>query len=907
MGKSPSTVGIAPGEGLIARFGAALVYLAESDSGERILDAVEAESDGAHPGAAIARRLAGVVFGGGAEPPAFGVVAPTEDGTVILLRGPVRARIHGAEGARDLSGARAFTWVDEIVREPVRRILVGRDTGAWPAVHPHTDLRAGIVPGAAFELRVGVRRTDPVTPTSGAATSAPGAAPALPRPDSPATGRPVAAGAVSTGDRASGIAGAPGLPVRRPGASANWRAAALRPGVSGFERVGSAAVPGAGDPEPNSPAPGGPAPTAETPATSDGTPAESRDGRSTATPRLPATAGSARGASPTTPAEPEATTPPASGMSTAATSTAGTNLSGTGGDSGARATTDTSAAAHTDNGTAAGNGNGGNDGNDGNGGNGGNGGNDAGNDTDAGNGNGNGNGTEAGNGNGNGGNAAGTSPGTSDDNGAGTSTNTSSTSAGSTGTGTATSAGSTSPSPSPSSASTGGRTADTADDHRTPAATGSDNPTGGTLGTAPDTAAAPRDTALGERPAATSRPDITTGTTPPTAPAPDGPPHAVPLGQGSTHPDRPGHATRPTPALTTDAPGSGTRPADVAQADSPSAPSSGPTAAAGTPGTAERTNTPGGTADSTAGAGPRPAPVPDRPTPTSSEATRTRYPAPTAARTQAQPALPGAAGNTGSAQRPTTGQATTADRPTPAATEKHVTGTPAGVTPPVPGGPGAAGPGEPGPTVFLGPGDRPGPETSAPDNPSTADLPATAPAGFDALSEDTDRPEDAPKPATKVMPLAWSEVEEPARPAPFAPQPDRWGRVVPLRPQSAAEPPGALIFEDVIYPLDRAYVVGRNPSGDEAVRNGLAAPLTLPRDRHVSRVHAHVTLDGGRVLVRDAGTPAGTFLAGPGSDQWTRVGSSPVELPPGWRLRIGQKILTHRPATRPLAAFPRRY
>ncbi|WP_280498454.1 FHA domain-containing protein [Nocardia farcinica] len=862
MGKSPSTVGIAPGEGLIARFGAALVYLAESDSGERILDAVEAESDGAHPGAAIARRLAGVVFGGGAEPPAFGVVAPTEDGTVILLRGPVRARIHGAEGARDLSGARAFTWVDEIVREPVRRILVGRDTGAWPAVHPHTDLRAGIVPGAAFELRVGVRRTDPVTPASGAATPAPGAAPALPRPDSPATGRPVAAGAVSTGDRASGIAGAPGLPVRRPGASANWRAAALRPGVSGFERVGSAAVPAAGDPEPNSPAP-----TAEAPATSDGTPAESRDGRSTATPRIPATTGSARGASPTTPAEPGATTPPTSGMSTAAASTAGTNLSGTGGDSGAHATTDTSAAAHTDNGTAAGNGNGGNDGNDA--GNDGNDGNDAGND----NGNGNGNGNDAA------GTSTGTRPGTSDDNGAGTSTNTSSTSAGSTGTGTATSAGSTSPSPSPSSASTGGRTADTADDHRTPATTGSDNATGGTLGTAPDTAEAPRDTALGERPTVTGRPDITTGTTPPTAPAPDGPPHGVPLGQGSTHPDRPGHATRPTPALTTDAPGSGTRPADVAQADSPSAPSSGPTAA-GTPGTADRTNTPGGTADSTAGAGPRPAPVPDRPAPTSSEAARTRYPAPTAARTQAQPALPGAAGNTGSAQRPATGQATTADRPTPA---------------------------EPGPTVFLGPGDRPGPEPSAPDNPSTADLPATAPAGFDALSEDTDRPEDAPKPATKVMPLAWSEVEEPARPAPFAPQPDRWGRVVPLRPQSAAEPPGALIFEDVIYPLDRAYVVGRNPSGDEAVRNGLAAPLTLPRDRHVSRVHAHVTLDGGRVLVRDAGTPAGTFLAGPGSDQWTRVGSSPVELPPGWRLRIGQKILTHRPATRPLAAFPRRY
>src|SRR5690606_10937023 len=118
----------------------------------------EAEADGAHPGAAIARRLAGVVFGGGTEPPAFGVVAPTEDGTVILLRGKISAQILGAEGPRSLSGARAFTWVDEIVRDPVRRIRVGDDNGRPLTVHPATDLRAGIVTGSGFELRVGVRR-----------------------------------------------------------------------------------------------------------------------------------------------------------------------------------------------------------------------------------------------------------------------------------------------------------------------------------------------------------------------------------------------------------------------------------------------------------------------------------------------------------------------------------------------------------------------------------------------------------------------------------------------------------------------------------------------------------------------------------------------------------------------------
>ena len=161
MRKNPSTVGIAPGDGLIARFGSVVVYLAgETASTDRILGAIEAVSDAEHPGAAIAQRLAAVVFGSGSEPPPFGVVAPTSDGTVILLRGPVIAEIHGAEGVRRISGARAFTWVDEIVREPVRRITVGIDADGPPSARPRTDLRAGVVPGGGFELRVGLRRAN---------------------------------------------------------------------------------------------------------------------------------------------------------------------------------------------------------------------------------------------------------------------------------------------------------------------------------------------------------------------------------------------------------------------------------------------------------------------------------------------------------------------------------------------------------------------------------------------------------------------------------------------------------------------------------------------------------------------------------------------------------------------------
>ncbi|NKY59865.1 FHA domain-containing protein [Nocardia flavorosea] len=155
-----STIGIAPGEGLIARFGDVVIYLVGANaSTERILGAVEAVADVEHPGAAIAQRLAAVVFGTGSEPPPFGLVAPTADGTLVLLRGPVSALISGAEGSRRLVGARAFTWVDEIVRDPVRTLAVGPGADAQVAPYPRTDLRAGVVPGGGFVIHAAVRRS----------------------------------------------------------------------------------------------------------------------------------------------------------------------------------------------------------------------------------------------------------------------------------------------------------------------------------------------------------------------------------------------------------------------------------------------------------------------------------------------------------------------------------------------------------------------------------------------------------------------------------------------------------------------------------------------------------------------------------------------------------------------------
>ena len=102
--------------------------------------------------------------------------------------------------------------------------------------------------------------------------------------------------------------------------------------------------------------------------------------------------------------------------------------------------------------------------------------------------------------------------------------------------------------------------------------------------------------------------------------------------------------------------------------------------------------------------------------------------------------------------------------------------------------------------------------------------------------------------------------------------------------------------EGAIFPLDRPYVIGRDPLGDDAVRNAHASPIVVHDDQHVSRVHAYVTIDGGSVFVRDASTPGGTFIAAPGAETWTQISTTPTELEPGWTLRVGARILTYRSA-----------
>ena len=68
-----------------------------------LITAAESVSSAEQPGGAVVERLAALTFGAdSASVPPFGVVAPTADGLLLLLRGAVIANIDDGERSREM-------------------------------------------------------------------------------------------------------------------------------------------------------------------------------------------------------------------------------------------------------------------------------------------------------------------------------------------------------------------------------------------------------------------------------------------------------------------------------------------------------------------------------------------------------------------------------------------------------------------------------------------------------------------------------------------------------------------------------------------------------------------------------------------------------------------------------------
>jgi len=152
---------VRPGNGVIARFGGAVLAIMEPDASQdpmvdEILRVVEeCVGRSALPGRSVSRQLAAMISQ--AEPeqvPSFVALAQVESGLAILMHGSIEATVSGPGGGELLSGRQAASWVDRIIETAIDSVVVASPGDVTAVPHSRTNLLGGVVPGGGLSLVV---------------------------------------------------------------------------------------------------------------------------------------------------------------------------------------------------------------------------------------------------------------------------------------------------------------------------------------------------------------------------------------------------------------------------------------------------------------------------------------------------------------------------------------------------------------------------------------------------------------------------------------------------------------------------------------------------------------------------------------------------------------------------------
>lgn len=118
------------------------------------------------------------------------------------------------------------------------------------------------------------------------------------------------------------------------------------------------------------------------------------------------------------------------------------------------------------------------------------------------------------------------------------------------------------------------------------------------------------------------------------------------------------------------------------------------------------------------------------------------------------------------------------------------------------------------------------------------------------------------------------------------------GQLTKSRKVGKRPPLGVLILGDgSVCQVDADYVIGREPTLDEAVADGRARPLRLMgASGVVSRIHARVELEGWDVFISDLDSANGTQILQPGKRNPTSLKPGVrTRLMPGMEIRLGEE------------------